>query len=403
LAVPLIARGEPVGVIEAVNHRDGPFLDDDLNLLESLGEMIAIALSNADRFAQSQSAQEVLRRQVGVLRRDLVGRDLDREIIGTSPAMDKVLSLIASAAASPIPVLIEGETGSGKELVARAIHRASDRAGGPFVAVNCAAFTETLLESELFGHRRGAFTGAATDEPGLFRAASGGVILLDEVSEMPLPMQAKLLRVLEESEITPVGDTRPQKVDVRVLSATNRELGAAVKAKTFREDLYYRLAVFPILVPALRDRREDIPLLAGRYLAAYSKSSGKRIGGFDADAIDALMRFDWPGNVRQLRNEIARAVALAADGQTIGAVHLWAALDGSRQTMAVPASPAAPSPLTDDSLGEFQSLAKARSDCEARHVAAALARTGGKMAEAARLLGISRVALHKRLKQRPPS
>ena len=223
LAVPLVARGETVGVIEAINDRDGPFRDEDLTLLESLAEVIAIALSNADRFAQIQSPQEVLRKQVGVLRRDLVGRDLDREIIGTGPAMDKVLRLIVSAAASSIPVLIEGETGTGKELVARAIHRASDRAGGSFVAVSCAAFTETLLESELFGHRRGAFTGVATDEPGLFRAANGGVILLDEVGEMPRAMQAKLLRVLQEREITPVGDTRPQKVDVRVLFATKRD------------------------------------------------------------------------------------------------------------------------------------------------------------------------------------
>src|SRR5215472_5433295 len=402
LVVPLIARGERVGVIEAINHRNGPFRDEDLSLLESLAEVIAIALGNADRFAQIQSAQEVLRKQVGMLRRDLVGRDLDREIISTGPAMDKVLRLIVSAAASSIPVLIEGETGTGKELVARAIHRASDRAGGPFVAVNCAAFTETLLESELFGHRRGAFTGAATDEPGLFRAASGGVILLDEVGEMPLTMQPKLLRVLQEREITPVGDTRPQKVDVRVLSATNRDLAAAVTAKTFREDLYYRLAVFPIQVPALRDRREDIPLLANRFLAASSHNSGKRIGGFDADAIDALMRFHWPGNGRQLQNEIARAVALAADGQTISRAQLWAAVEGSRQTIAVPASPVAPSPVRDDFLEAFQPLAKARSDFEERHIAAALARTGGKMAEAAHLLGISRVALHKRIKQHSP-
>ena len=268
--------------------------------------------------------------------------------------------------------------------------------------MNCAAFTETLLESELFGHRRGAFTGAATDEPGLFRAASGGVILLDEVGEMPLTMQPKLLRVLQEREITPVGDTRPQKVDVRVLSATNRDLAAAVTAKTFREDLYYRLAVFPIQVPALRDRREDIPLLASRFLAASSQSSGKHIGGFDADAIDALMRFDWPGNGRQLQNEIARAVALAADGQAISRAHLWAAVDGSRQTIAVPASPVALSPVRDDFLEAFQPLAKARSDFEERHIAAALARTGGKMTEAARLLGISRVALHKRIKQSSP-
>src|SRR5262249_25715514 len=201
-----------------------------------------------------------------------------------------------------------------------------------------AAFTETLLESELFGHRRGAFTGAASDEPGVFRAANNGVILLDEVGEMPLPMQAKLLRVLQEGEITPVGESRPQKVDVRVLSATNRDLSAAVTAKTFRADLYYRLAVFPIRLPPLRDRREDIPLLAGRWLARSARGSGKRIDGIDADALDALVRFNWPGNVRELQNEIERAVALGANGQSIGKAHLWAALGASAEKTSPPES-----------------------------------------------------------------
>jgi DNA-binding NtrC family response regulator len=187
-----------------------------------------------------------------------------------------------------------------------------------------------------------------------------------------------------------------------VLSATNRNLYAVVKAKTFREDLYYRLAEFPIPLPALRERREDIPLLASLFLAANAKSSGKSIGGFDADAMDALVRFDWPGNGRQLRNEIARAVALAADGQTIALAHLWAAVDGSGQRITKPASSATPSPVRDDFVGAFQTLAEARSDCEERHIAAALARTGGNMAEAARLLGISRVALHKRVKKQTP-
>jgi Nif-specific regulatory protein len=398
LAAPLIARDQTMGVIEAINHRDGPFRDEDLRLLESLAEVIAIALSNADRFAQIQTSEQVLRRQVGALRSDLVKLDLEREIIGTSPAMAQVLRLIASAAASSIRVLIEGETGTGKELVARAIHRASDRAGGPFIAVNCAAFTETLLESELFGHRRGAFTGASTDEPGVFRAASGGVILLDEVGEMPISMQAKLLRVLQEGEITPVGESRPQKVDVRVLSATNRGLRAAVEAKTFREDLYHRLAVFPIRMPPLRDRREDIPLLASRFLARSSQESGKRIGGIEADALDALVRFNWPGNVRQLQNEIERAVALAANGQSIGKAHLWAALGGSTDKI-TPYESAGASPSMDDLAAQSQPLAKARADFEARYIASVLARTGGKVTQAARLLGISRVALHKRIKQ----
>jgi transcriptional regulator with GAF, ATPase, and Fis domain len=398
LAAPLIARGETVGVIEAINHLDGPFKDEDLRLLESLAEVIAIALNNADRFAQIQTSEQVLRRQVGALRSDLVKLDLEREIIGTSPAMAQVLRLIASAAAASIPVLIEGETGTGKELVARAIHRGSDRAGGPFIAVNCAAFTETLLESELFGHRRGAFTGAASDQPGVFRAASGGVILLDEVGEMPLPMQAKLLRVLQEGEITPVGEARPQKVDVRVLSATNRDLGAAVTAKIFRADLYYRLAVFPIRLPPLRDRREDIPLLASRFLAKSSQASGKRIGGIDSDVLDALVRFDWPGNVRQLQNEIERAVALAANGQSIARAHLWAAFSAGVEKMATPDSAGA-SPSMDHVADQSQPLAQARADFEARYIASVLARTGGKVTQAARLLGISRVALHKRIKQ----
>jgi len=400
LAAPLIAHGQAAGVIEAINHRGGPFVEEDLRLLESLAEVIAIALSNADRFAQIQSSEQVLRKQVGALRRDLLKRNLEHEIIGSSAAMAEVLRLIASAAASSIPALIEGETGTGKELVARAIHRASDRAEGPFIAVNCAAFAETLLESELFGHRRGAFTGAATDEPGLFRAASGGVILLDEVGEMPLAMQAKLLRVLQENEITPVGDTRPQKVDVRVLSATNRDLGAAVTAKSFRADLYYRIAVFPIRLPPLRQRREDIPLLANRFLMLSSQQSGKRIGAIDSDALAALVRYDWPGNVRQLQNEIERAVALTADGQTIARSHLWAAVSGSGAVNAMRDSAAATS---QDDLASFsEPLAKARAAFEARYIAAVLARTGGNVAQAARALGISRVALHKRIKQNSP-
>ena len=398
LTAPLIARDQTMGVIEAINHRDGPFRDEDLRLLESLAEVIAIALSNADRFAQIQTSEQVLRRQVGTLRSDLFKLGLEREIIGTSAAIAQVLRLIASAAAASIPVLIEGETRTGKELVARAIHRASDRASGPFIAVNCAAFTETLLESELFGHRRGAFTGAASDEPGVFRAANTGVILLDEVGEMPLPMQAKLLRVLQEGEITPVGESRPQKVDVRVLSSTNRDLSAAVKAKTFREDLYYRLAVFPIRLPPLRDRREDIPLLASRFLGRSAQGSGKRIDEIDADALDALVRFNWPGNVRQLKNEIERAVALAANGQSIGKAQLWAALGGSAEKAAPPDSAGA-SPSMDDLAAQSQPLAKARAEFEARYIASVLARTGGKVTQAARLLGISRVALHKRIKQ----
>jgi transcriptional regulator with PAS, ATPase and Fis domain len=231
--------------------------------------------------------------------------------------MVEVLKLMETAAASSITALIEGETGTGKELVARGIHRASARSDSPFLALNCAAMPEPLLESELFGHRRGAFTGAIRDNLGLFRAAAGGVIFLDEVADMPMPMQAKLLRVLEEQEVVPLGDTFPRKVDVRVLSATNRDLKAEVAGGRFREDLYYRLAVFPISVPPLRRRREDIPLLAARFLNAAAERQHKSVAGLDAAAMEVLAAYAWPGNVRELRNEIERAVALTRNGEAV--------------------------------------------------------------------------------------
>ena len=196
-------------------------------------------------------------------------------------------------------------------MVARGIHQASARCDGPFLAINCASLPETLLESELFGHRRGAFTGAVRDNPGLFRAANGGVIFLDEISDMPMSMQAKLLRVLEEEEVVAVGDSFPRKVDVRVLSATNRDLRAEVERGNFRQDLYYRVAVFPIRLPPLRERREDIALLAAYFLNAAVERYHRRIDGFDPETLEILTRYDWPGNVRELRNAIDRAVALA--------------------------------------------------------------------------------------------
>src|SRR5262249_11561248 len=213
-------------------------------------------------------------------------------------------------------------TGTGKELVARGIHAASDRAEGPFLAINCAALPETLLESQLFGHRRGSFTGAIHDQRGLFEAGDGGTVFLDEIGEMPSAMQAKLLRVLQEGEITPLGDTRPRKVDVRVICATNRDLETEMARHSFREDLYYRVAAFPIGLPPLRDRRDDIPVLADRFLGAAARRHGKHIPGIEPAAFALLMRFAWPGNVRELENEVERAVALARAGEPIGPAHL---------------------------------------------------------------------------------
>jgi transcriptional regulator with GAF, ATPase, and Fis domain len=323
LAAPLSSRHGTIGVIEVVNRRDGGnFTDDDLAFLEALAGSVAVAIENARLYERLKASEERLRTQVVALRRDLARRDRFAEIVGTGPAMAEVFRLMESAAASPITVLIEGETGTGKELVARAVHRESARADGPFLAVNCAAFQETLLESELFGHRRGAFTGATQDRRGLFEAAEKGTVFLDEIGEIPVAMQAKLLRVLERGEVVPVGDTWPRRVDVRVVSATSRNLVAEVAGRRFREDLYARLIALPIRLPPLRTRREDIPLLADRFLVEAVESHKKRIPGISPAALEGLVRFDWPGNVRELRNEIDRAVALARDGESLDTAHL---------------------------------------------------------------------------------
>jgi DNA-binding NtrC family response regulator len=314
--------------------------------------------------------------------------------------MSEVFRLMESAAASPIPVLIEGETGAGKELVARAIHGASARAEGAFLAVNCAALPESLLESELFGHRRGAFTGATQDRRGVFEAASGGTIFLDEIGDMPIAMQAKLLRVLQEGEVTPVGDSRPRTVDVRVISATNRDLETETASRRFRDDLFFRLAAFPIRVPPLRERREDIPLVADHLLGRAAERHGKRIAGIDAAAMECLAQFEWPGNVRELQNHVERAVALARDGDAITVALLPPRLRALAPTSSLGSggeSPAADA--AQDRRRAAGSLRRARADFEARYIAGALRDHGENVSRAARALGLSRVMLQKKMKE----
>jgi len=401
IAAPLVAREGTIGVIEVVNPRAGAaFTDEDVQFLETLAASIAVAIENARMYARIKASEEKLRVQVGVLRRDLARRDRFAEMIGSAPAMAEVFRLMESAAASPITVLIEGETGTGKELVARGIHRAGARADGPFIALNCAALPETLLESELFGHRRGAFTGATHDRPGLFEAADAGTVFLDEVGDMPAPMQAKLLRVLQEGEVTPVGDRRPRKVDVRVICATNRDLAAEVARRSFRDDLYYRVGAFPIRVPPLRERRDDIPLLAHRFLAGAAERHRKQIPGIDPEAFALLGRFDWPGNIRELENEIERAVALAHDGEPIGPEHL------SPKLGAAGAGPGASSEATADTTPAPEAgpgpargaLRSARAAFESRYIAEVLRQHGGNVSRTARALGLSRVMLQKKMK-----
>jgi transcriptional regulator with GAF, ATPase, and Fis domain len=420
LVAPLLSRRGPVGVIEVINPIGrAAFSREDLDLLDALAASMAIAIDNARMFSELREREQSLRSTVGALRRDLARRDQFADIVGTSEGIRETLHLMESAASSPISVLIEGETGTGKELVARGIHRASERAEAAFIAVNCAALPADLLEAELFGHARGAFTGAVAERRGLFEAAHGGSMFLDEVGDLPLSMQVKLLRVLQEGEIMPVGTTRPRKVDVRIIAATNHNLRSAVDAGTFRADLYYRISAFPIAVPPLRARRSDVPLLADRFLTESAERHRKKIAGIDANAFALLTAYDWPGNIRQLRNEIERAVALTPQGGTIraqsfsreistpgGSPVARPRVEVGSEAIAAPATSrvdeemASPSAATEGSNGTTEAdLRSARTAFESRFIAEQLRANGGNVSRTAEALGISRVMLQKKMKE----
>jgi two-component system response regulator PilR (NtrC family) len=274
------------------------------------------ALLEDVKAAVTLAAEKItLRQQNFAFRRDAASRNALENFIGTSPPMEKLKQTIRTVASTGSTIVIKGESGTGKELVARAVHACSPRASEPFVSVNCGAFPETLLESELFGYVKGAFTGASQNKGGLFEAAHGGTLFLDEISETTPAMQVKLLRVLQERCLRPVGGTQEIAVDVRVISATNKDLDELVASGGFREDLYYRLSVIPIVVPPLRERREDIPLLALHFLKKYAPAAGKSIVRVTPQSLEALRDYDWPGNVRQLENTVERAVALETSDQ----------------------------------------------------------------------------------------
>ena len=268
------------------------------------------------KFALSKAMEKLsLRRQNLAFKRDAASRNSLDNLVGVSPTIEKLKQTIRTIAPTHSTVLIHGESGTGKELVARAVHACSTRAGAPFLPANCGAFTETLLESELFGYLKGSFTGANQNRRGLFEEATGGTVFLDEISETSLAMQVKLLRVLQENTVRPLGSAAETAVDVRVIAATNRDLERAVAEGGFREDLYYRLSVIPIHVPPLRERREDIPLLANHFLKKYAPAAGKSILRIAPDALHDLTGYEWPGNVRQLENTIERAVALCTGNE----------------------------------------------------------------------------------------
>ena len=317
------------------------------------------------------------------LRTELETTCLFPGLIGNSPVMQDMYKLMKQAAESDITVLIRGESGTGKELVANSLHANSPRQNGPFVALDCAAIPETLIESELFGHERGAFTGATTQRIGAFERANGGTLFLDEIGDMPYVMQGKLLRVLQEREIQRIGGIAPLPIDIRVITATNKDLEHAVKASKFRQDLFYRIAAFPILIPSLRERREDIPLLARHFLDKYTAQARKSISGISLLALRLLLQYDWPGNVRELENAIARAVLLETTGVLqVGNLpsQLSSVIALDRDTSA----PQAMLPLTE---------------IERQALIYTLEATDNNITRTAQALGINRTTLYRKLKK----
>jgi DNA-binding NtrC family response regulator len=323
-------------------------------------------------------SQQTLVRENTVLRQALKQEYRFRDLLSKSPAMQAVFELAKTAARSNSTILVLGESGTGKEVLARAIHAESPRAGEPFVAVSCAALTESLLESELFGHEKGSFTGAIARRKGKFEAAHGGTLFLDEVGDIGPKLQLDLLRVLEERRFHRVGGNEPIEVDVRIVAATNRDLRKAAVEGKFREDLFYRLNVIPILIPPLRQRREDVPLLVESFVERLAVEMKKRLDGVSPDAMSALMAHDWPGNVRELRNVLERG-AVVATGAVIQLVDLGL-------------------PTKAEALPRAGTLASLE-EVEKRHVAAVLAHTGGNVSQSARILGIDRVTLYNKMRK----
>jgi Nif-specific regulatory protein len=384
LALPLWRGDDITGLIQADNRASaGMFSETDLEVGLLLAAQASLAIDNATLVQRLRVAEERARGENVYLRRKEQKIKFDN-IIGDSPAMKAVFAQLDRVVDTRATVCIEGETGTGKELVASAIHHQSQRRDKMFVAQNCAALPENLLESELFGHKRGAFTSADSDKKGLFEIADGGTLFLDEMGEMPLTLQAKLLRVLQEGSIRPVGATAEKQVDVRILCATNRDLSAEVEKGRFRQDLYYRLMVFPIKLPPLRDRREDIPQLAAHFLKRYADEYRVELPGFTQDALDALASYNWPGNIRELENEIQRLVIQAEPGHWIEVTDLSPRLRKIEGTI----TRIAPQKGT---------LKEMMDQVERWLLTEALRDHGGNKTKTAVTLGITREGLHKKL------
>lgn len=404
--IVLTAQGGVDTVVEAMQSGATDFF-----VKPASAERVIVSINNALNIT-------MLKGEVSRLKRRREGAMGFKDLIGDSPAMKNVARLGERAAGSNIPILISGESGVGKEMIARAIQGSSERAGRPFITVNCGAIPENLVESILFGHEKGSFTGATAKHVGKFQEADTGTIFLDEVGELPADMQVKLLRVLQEGEVDPVGAKRPVKVDVRVISATNRDLAEEVKAGRFREDLYYRLNVFPIVAPPLRDRPEDIPALIDHFIQRYNAEERRDVRGVQHEVLEVLMRQPWPGNVRQLENTIFRAVVLAegnyltaADFPLLAAEFEAAGVDLGPPVAVNGETPARPDTLArtqdnsaagsaDESIRIFDREGHLRTleDIERDLIQLAIETYEGRMSEVARRLGMGRSTLYRKIR-----
>ncbi len=392
--VPLIVRGRSIGTLNLASRTAGSYTEADLELLQEIGNQVALAVENMQSYEEIATLKARLEKENVYLREEIRTEHNFEEIVGGSPALLAVLRNLEQVARTDSTVLICGETGTGKELIARAIHARSARTGRSLVKVNCSAISAGLVESELFGHLKGAFTGAIERRVGRFELADGGTIFLDEVGELPLETQVKLLRVLQEQEFEPVGSSRSLRVDVRVIAATNRDLREAVHAGTFRADLFFRLNVFPLQLPSLRERSSDIPQLAMFFLGHYARKLGKSMEGISHQAMERLVSYAWPGNVRELQNVIERAVILAPSPILEAKPDLVSML--SHGLPGRPTSATEPTPAEPDASAAFPTLKEVERD----HILAALRQTSGVVEGprgAARILSIHPNTLRHRM------
>jgi transcriptional regulator with GAF, ATPase, and Fis domain len=379
--VPVIHRGDPIGVLAVASRLASAFSQREAEMLAKIADQMAVTVVNARAFRQLAESRDRLMEEKQYLQEEINLENQFEDIVGESTGLRQVLKEIEIVAPTDATVLIEGETGTGKELLARAVHRLSPRKERTFIKLNCAAIPATLLESELFGHEKGAFTGANARKLGRLELASEGTLFLDEVGEMPLDLQPKLLRALQEREFERLGGSRPIHVDVRLIAATNRDLGKMMAEKQFRADLYYRLKVFPISAPPLRDRASDIPILARHFVESHSRRMGKHIETIPEETMDALVRWKWPGNIRELGNLIERSVIL-----TRGSV------------LYVPLSELRTPDAENDTMSEKRDLRTGERERILRALREAKGRIAGPTGAAARL-GMKRTTLNSKLKK----